>query len=349
MKARLFLVLLLLPYTDLFANPSGEELRLMTQIAQTLRSIEDIDFSAKRERIIHRRWRSYEQKRQWIKRDMAALLKLNPLAARSSHRIWSQPFTAHIAKGKKLMKLNNTKHKAYLASKAAEPNPEAVSRMDLAIKAAALGGRMMKNGKRGYKRLLRQHQGFERLKSEALKLDPRVEELRKNEIAKVRANFLSPFGILKKKEEARVAKIKAEKLAALKKRQEEARRQKEALAKHRVERAKNAGFKSGPYLGLWNFVNALGSGNFDKKAARKFLIFQSTQDTYEVQNVDGNFVFFIDLEDKNFSQIAIIKEEGKVYLEGHALPEGEYAFINIGLFVTSSRVEIQVPIFRRLK
>ena len=351
MKRPLFttLLFLFLSHLALQAAPPRKEARLMTQIARHIKDMEVVRFPAKGERWVNRDWRRYEQKKKWVKRDMAELLKINPRAASSRHSIWGKSFNSYVAHGKKLMKLNDAAGAAFFGKRSANPNEEnAIKKIDFALLMAKQGIRILKKERPSYNQLRRQYESYVKTKAEAIALDPSVASFRKKQIAKAAKEFEQPFLVIKAAKDAQIAAADQKRLEERKAKEKAAQEQREANWKAMQTVAEKAGFKKGPFDGLWSFVKILGQGDITKEDGRKHLIFLNGQDDYEVQSLDGKFVFFIDLEDENLSQIAIIKEEGKIYLEGHDLPDGEYAFINIGTFTTVAGAEKQIPVFRHV-
>lgn len=349
-------------------KPSQKELWLMSEICENVKNIPVLEFPPPQGReaaYID----NFKMRKKRFEQDIQDLIKLHPDARSSEYPIKGKSFKETIEAGEKLIKENQAKLDAFMAT---VPSHEAQSIIEDAIMAGNTGTSLLKNYKGepskeelekasalglgtspDYACIKTFYDAYTNNTEKAIKLDPKCATFYKKEIEFLDKSFATPFLEIKRTHEAVLAANEAVKAAEEKVamarlnelcRSAEMNRLKEQSALN--AEAESLGFPGGARRGIIELIDHLQAGTTLPKEAKQYLIHPHPCDYFKLQNVNAEYAFYsTGITSGKFIQIAIKRTHDGIYQEDSPLPGGPFKFLGYEEFTTVLGTTKQVATF----
>ncbi|SCY82831.1 hypothetical protein SAMN05216233_12469 [Desulfoluna spongiiphila] len=264
----------------------------------------------------------YFDAKSWIERDYSALQATRPDIDKANFTVWGKSFSEELAKAKSIIQQNDEAIRKYEESK---PVGESLELICKAVSFGETGAKWVADPEKynaTYSAMLEYYEYYTNDKEKAIAIDEKAYTFMQDEIEYCDKHFVEPFLVMKEQYDAEV-EAENERLAAL---------------------ADDLGFSKGPFIGIVDFVRAIQDKEIKKRHAKRYMVLQSSDDWFEVQNLDRKYVYYTNDDD----QIALLREHDGVYSEGSELPNVIFKFVRFEDFVTILGVEKELAVFKAI-
>ena len=299
---------------------------------QEIKPIESINFDAR----VDMNLDEYVRCRKSFQTTYAELIKENPEIDSVPYMVNGRPLAEMIKETNDLIAKNDAFISAAIKDR---PNEEAITEIDMAIFFGSAAVSLIERGE-SFREISDLYDLYAERKENAVKLDKRVLELRKEKLDALEKKLVEPFQKLKQQHDEE-EKAKQDELDSARKQQMAAVAEK---FKKKVDYAKSQGFSDGAREGFFILLDEFKSGVTSPDEVKKTLFYPLISDDFTVQNITSGFVFYIN---EDLQQIAVVRKSGVVYAQGSELQDGPYMFLRMDDFTTVSGAGIQLPVFSR--